>query len=172
MDEIQSMKAARFFDELLAEHETITGIADLYGARTLADLMYLQAAILKGTGIDHYPDESAILAVISNLPGKDEWVKYIQLVEGEKAVAANPSAIKIVVDLDGGRVENVIANVPIIWTTQDEPDGCGDDEIVTRPNVYPGRNAMEVYRSRIYEGDCFPETVEQIFSVIQSEGEA
>ncbi len=50
--------AKRFFKELLVSVETLSAIADQYGPRTLADVMYLQNAIAKGTFIDHYRGNS------------------------------------------------------------------------------------------------------------------
>ena len=48
-------------------------------ARTLADLMYLQNAILGGGFIDHYPDESSVLDIASALPSGDIWAQYIKV---------------------------------------------------------------------------------------------
>lgn len=71
--------ADRFMQELLDSVETLTGIADEHGARTLADLMYLQLAIMKGSFIDHYPDESKVKDIAHNLPSGDQWVKFIKV---------------------------------------------------------------------------------------------
>lgn len=68
----------QFFAELLNSVETLGGIADQYGSRTLADLMYLQNAIEKGTFIDHYPQESSVMVVVKSLPSADRWAAYIQ----------------------------------------------------------------------------------------------
>ena len=61
-------KATLFYEELLTSVETLTGIVEEHGARTLADLMYLQLAILKDGFIDHYPGESSVLDIASALP--------------------------------------------------------------------------------------------------------
>ena len=71
--------AKRFMQELLDSVETLSGIADTDGARTLADLMYLHSAILSGGFIDHYPDESKVKDIVQGLPSGDQWVKSIQL---------------------------------------------------------------------------------------------
>jgi hypothetical protein len=63
--------------ELLDSVETLTGIAEQHGARTLADLMYLQNAILSGGFIDHYPGESKVLEIASGLPSGGQWSKFI-----------------------------------------------------------------------------------------------
>lgn len=73
-------KAERFMKELLDSVETLTGIADMHGARTLADLMYLQNAIANGGFIDYYPDESSVLDVIKPLPSGEEWAQYVKVV--------------------------------------------------------------------------------------------
>lgn len=72
-----------FFKELLESFETLTGIADRYGSRTLADLLYLQNAILDGGFIDLYPHESEVLAVIDAMPSAERWRSFIHLAEVE-----------------------------------------------------------------------------------------
>jgi hypothetical protein len=74
--------ATQFFEEVLQVHETLTGIADEKGPRTLADLMYLQSAILKGTYVDFYPGESGLMDVVKALPGAETWTQFIR-VEGQ-----------------------------------------------------------------------------------------
>ena len=69
--------AAMFFQELLGSVETLAGIVDEHGSRTLADLMYLQNAILEGGFIDNYPGESKVLEIASALPSGDLWSKFI-----------------------------------------------------------------------------------------------
>ena len=80
--------AMLFFKELMENVETLTGIADLHGARTLADMMYLQNAILDGTFIELYPDESAVLKIVDELPSSAIWRRFIQM-----TVLERPSAI-------------------------------------------------------------------------------
>ncbi len=70
--------AKLFFEELLGSVETLSGIADEHGSRTLADLMYLHSAILDGDFIDHYPGESKALDIARELPSGELWVKYIK----------------------------------------------------------------------------------------------
>ena len=71
--------ATLFFKELLNSVETLTGIADEHGSRTLADLMYMQNAILSGGFIDHYPEESKVLEIVSDLPSGDRWSTFIKV---------------------------------------------------------------------------------------------
>lgn len=72
--------AIRFYDELLGETESFGQIVEMYGDRTLADLLYLQAAILKGAFIEHYPNESFVLDIAKGLPSGKDWIKHIQMV--------------------------------------------------------------------------------------------
>lgn len=69
--------ATKFMAELLASVETLTGIAEQYGPQTLADLMYLQNAILTGGEIDFHPDSSHVLDIVRGLPSRGRWVLYI-----------------------------------------------------------------------------------------------
>lgn len=70
--------AAQFMAELLDAHETLTEIADLQGARTLADCMYMLSALQKGTSIEvHHPSESNILDVIQSLPSAALWLTSV-----------------------------------------------------------------------------------------------
>lgn len=69
--------ASLFMQELLDSVETLSGIAEQHGARTLADLMYLQNAILSGGFIDHYPGESKVLEIASGLPSGGQWSQFI-----------------------------------------------------------------------------------------------
>jgi hypothetical protein len=71
--------AVLFFQELQNSVETLTGIADEHGSRTLADLMYLQNAILSGGFIDHYPDESKVLEIARALPSGKQWSTFIKV---------------------------------------------------------------------------------------------
>lgn len=72
--------AARLFmQELLDSEEALVRIAEQCGARTLADLWCLQQAILSGGFIDHYPDESKVLALAQGLPSGERWEKYIKV---------------------------------------------------------------------------------------------
>lgn len=70
--------AVLFFDELHASVETLVGLAEHYGVRTLADLMYLQNAILDNTFIDHWEDESSVLEIVSALPNGKHWKTFVK----------------------------------------------------------------------------------------------
>lgn len=71
-------EATLFKKELLDSVESLTGIADAHGARTLADLMYLHEAILQGGFIDLYPEESAVEQIVSGLPSSHRWMSFIK----------------------------------------------------------------------------------------------
>lgn len=73
-----SSAALRFMGELLDSVETLTGIADEHGAQTLADLMYLQEAILEDGFIDNHPDESKVLEIVQGLPSGEQWAHFIR----------------------------------------------------------------------------------------------
>lgn len=71
--------AKLFFFELLASVETLYGIAEKHGLRTLVDLMYLQQAILKGETVEVWPGETEVGTVIQSLPSADRWFRYTEL---------------------------------------------------------------------------------------------
>ena len=71
--------AKLFMQELLDSVETLSGIADTDGARTLADLMFLQQAVLSGGFIDHCTGESNVLEIAGRLPSGTQWTQYIQV---------------------------------------------------------------------------------------------
>ncbi len=71
--------ASRFMDELLDSIETLTMIGEEHGPRTLADLMYLQQAIMKAGFIDHEPGESKVLDLAQALPSGKLWTSFIKV---------------------------------------------------------------------------------------------
>jgi len=71
--------ARLFWQELLDSVESLTAIADEHGARTLADLFYLQNAILSGGFIDHFPGESNVLEVVRTLFSAAKWESHIKV---------------------------------------------------------------------------------------------
>lgn len=70
--------AATFMAELLDSVESLTAVAEEHGPRTLADLMYLHSAIVKGGFIDHWPNESMVMTLVRDLPSSEAWVKHIK----------------------------------------------------------------------------------------------
>ena len=80
MQKVQGFeRSQRFFSELLDSVETLTEIADIHGARTLSDIMFLQSALLSGGFIDYYPGESEVLSIASSLPSGSEWATFIKV---------------------------------------------------------------------------------------------
>lgn len=70
--------AAQFMAELLDAHETLTEIAELQGARTLADCMYMLSALQKGAFIEvHHPTLSNIRDLIQTLPSAALWLTSV-----------------------------------------------------------------------------------------------
>ncbi|SFF32972.1 hypothetical protein [Paracidovorax wautersii] len=67
-------KANRFYDELLAQHETLGVLTETLGSRALADSMYLMACMSKGEQYDVHPG-SQIVKVVSALPSAEEWLE-------------------------------------------------------------------------------------------------
>ena len=72
-------RSAMFFAELLDSCESIEGIAEEFGQRTLADLMYLQNAILTAGQIDVWPGETRVGEVLQKLPSSGLWLSYTKL---------------------------------------------------------------------------------------------
>ena len=106
--------ADQFMQELLESVETLAGIAEEHGARTLADLMYLQLAIMKGSVIDHYPDESKVLDIASYLPSGEQWAKYIKVEHIAQAELSSADGNKLMPAISamfrGASVENVVVD--------------------------------------------------------------
>lgn len=73
--------SVQFMGELLERHEILTGIGSEYGMETLADCMYLLAAIQKQTSISvEQPTESKIVDVLQTLPSTALWMTYVHQV--------------------------------------------------------------------------------------------
>lgn len=70
-----------FFNELTASVESLAGISEEHGAQTLADLMWLHAAIHAATSdssfISIFDKNSAAIKIVENLPSSDKWMKFI-----------------------------------------------------------------------------------------------
>lgn len=78
-DAIERLDLAKQFHSELAESvETLCAIADVYGARTLSDLLHLQAAVVSGGFIDAWSD-SSVLTVVGQLPSAERWKTYITI---------------------------------------------------------------------------------------------
>lgn len=69
--------AGQFMVELLNSVETLSGIAEVHGTCTLADLMYLHSAILSDSFIEHLSAMSKVVDIASALPSGERWATYI-----------------------------------------------------------------------------------------------
>lgn len=67
--------AARFHREVLDTFETVSAIGEQFGNRAMADLFYLQGAIMSGASIDVWP-QSGIFDVIDQLPSARAWASF------------------------------------------------------------------------------------------------
>ncbi|MCG7400634.1 hypothetical protein [Caballeronia zhejiangensis] len=73
--------AKQFHAELLDAVETLTAIAEQHGALALANVVYLQTAILKGGVIDLTRDEAESFAFVRALPSGGRWWRSVNLIE-------------------------------------------------------------------------------------------
>lgn len=70
--------ATQFMKELLDSVESLSAVGDLHGVQTLADLLYLQQAILTDTFIDVYSDASCVRDLVSSLPSGKMWLTFLR----------------------------------------------------------------------------------------------
>ncbi|MFT4510552.1 hypothetical protein [Caballeronia sp. 15711] len=75
--------AQLFFEELLASVESLSAIAEQHGPAVLAQLMYLQSAIAKGTHIELYPAEATALGFVCALPSGERWWTFVSEIAEE-----------------------------------------------------------------------------------------
>ena len=74
-------EASLFMQELLDSVETLSGIADEHGSRTLADLFYLHSAILERGHIEIIEgDNSKVMDIAKSLPSGSYWANFIETV--------------------------------------------------------------------------------------------
>jgi hypothetical protein len=70
--------AARFANEVLNAVESLCAVAEQHGVRTLADLFYLQTAILEGTHVQFDALSAPISELVRTLPSASEWHRHFQ----------------------------------------------------------------------------------------------
>lgn len=87
--------ATRFYEEMLDSFESITELGEQHGSRTLADLIHLQQAILTGSFIDDWGDDSDIITVLGHLPSRDCWMTYVRLRDEEASVEKYVEEVRI-----------------------------------------------------------------------------
>ncbi|SAL50321.1 hypothetical protein AWB70_04046 [Caballeronia cordobensis] len=73
--------AKQFHAELLDAVETLSAIAEQYGALALANVVCLQTAILKGGVIELTRDEAENFAFVRDLPSGGRWWRRVNLIE-------------------------------------------------------------------------------------------
>jgi hypothetical protein len=73
--------AKQFHAELLDAFETLTRIAEKHGASALANLVYLQSAILKDGVIELAREEADVFAFIRELPSGVRWWQNVKVPE-------------------------------------------------------------------------------------------
>ncbi|MCE4547717.1 MULTISPECIES: hypothetical protein [unclassified Caballeronia] len=73
--------AKQFHAELLDAVETLTGIAEQHGALALANVVYLQTAILKGGVIELTREEADAFSFVRDLPSGGRWWQSVKLIE-------------------------------------------------------------------------------------------
>jgi hypothetical protein len=73
--------ALKFHDELLQSVETLTGIAEQHGVIALANVNYLQTAILRGSNIELSSGDEGQLEMLRSLPSGEQWLKHVTIVE-------------------------------------------------------------------------------------------
>jgi hypothetical protein len=73
--------ALKFHDELLQSVETLTGIAEQHGVIALANVNYLQTAILRGSNIELSSSDEEQIEMLRSLPSGEQWLKHVTIVE-------------------------------------------------------------------------------------------
>lgn len=143
--------------------ETIPEDAEAAGeeneVRTDCDSLVVHAstfkfsAYIKHTDVQVWTDEQSI----------DELVAHFGLSE------PTPEPVKIVIDLDGGVVNNVLTSVPASYIVYDsDTDGCSDDEIAARP--WTGEDeTIEVHKGGCYAAEVNAAFLEAAFNHVLNE---
>lgn len=72
------LAANKFFDELQASVELLSGIAVTHSVQTLVDAMYLHAAILNDGYIEFIPNQSRIKELLRDLPSAEVWLAFVR----------------------------------------------------------------------------------------------
>ena len=77
------VEAELFLNELLDNHDSLSGIAQLYGRATLADLLYLYSAINTDGFIDVWTKvtETKVHEIVLALPSGSRWAKFMNIIE-------------------------------------------------------------------------------------------
>ncbi|SAK61302.1 hypothetical protein AWB79_02789 [Caballeronia hypogeia] len=73
--------AKQFHAEMLDAVETLTGIAEQHGVLALANVVYLQTAILKGGAIELTRGEAENSSFVRDLPSGGRWWQSVKLIK-------------------------------------------------------------------------------------------
>lgn len=80
--------------------------------------------------------------------------------------ASEPVPVRVVIDLDGGLVQNVLSSVPLKYLVFDrDVEGCPVQDVVLRPDLHDGD--AQVYRSGYYGADVDADRVALIYSSLE-----
>jgi hypothetical protein len=92
--------AVLFMEELLGSVETVSGIAEGMGVQTLANVLYLQHAILTGQHIEEYPRNSHVYALVASLPSGETWKQYVHMIDEEAMIPLSGANMRLMSDAE------------------------------------------------------------------------
>ena len=156
-------KELTFAGESLVDSQTVQEQQDVFGdpAVTTPEDEQPPVEIVVRLDSSYVPEDGdAFDAVQSALDHFEIPATLVQRDAGAKA--------RIVIGLEGGIIQGVTGNVPIDYLVYDyDIEGCGDDEVVTRPALDDGD--VEVYAAGIYEVVVNAAKIVEIFEALASE---
>ncbi|MDR5826100.1 hypothetical protein [Caballeronia sp. LZ043] len=71
--------AKQFHAELIDSVDALSDIAEQYGALALANVVYLQAAVLKGGFIELSREQAETFAFVRELPSGSRWWRHVKV---------------------------------------------------------------------------------------------
>lgn len=87
----------------------------------------------------------------------------------DEAAGDSAPVARVVIDLDGGLVQNLVADVPLEYVVFDrDVEGCDDEDVVERPSPFGG-GSVRVYRSGVYAADCEADKVASVYQALAVE---
>lgn len=85
--------------------------------------------------------------------------------------ASEPVPVRVVIDLDGGLVRNVLSSVPLEYLVFDRDiEGCPEQDVAVRPGLHEGD--VQVYRSGYYGADVDSDRIALIYSSLEDSEDA
>jgi hypothetical protein len=79
-----------FMQELLDSVEGLVGISNEYGTLSLVDIIYLHSAILNGSFIDSYSEQSSVMHIATSLPSGERWGRFIKDKSDDEQSGSDP----------------------------------------------------------------------------------